>query len=218
MPNSNHSPDNSGNIHNDNNSRSHYGVKFLSASHKDIRHLKGQENQPSIHGNKFWGSSYLMMDYLQNNPLEIGSNVLEIGCGWGLGGIFCAKTFKANVTAIDADPSVFPYLHCHAEHNDVVIQTHNCYFNEITTEDLACFDVVIGADICFWDELAEEVLGLVEKACDADVKKILISDPERAPFFDMAQVCIDEFYGELLPYSVDEPTRTNGAILVIENA
>ncbi|WP_019529539.1 class I SAM-dependent methyltransferase [Dasania marina] len=196
----------------------HYGVNFLNAQHKDLRQLKNLDDQPSIHGNKFWGSTYLLMDYLQKNPLEIGANVLEIGCGWGLGGIFCAKTFKANVTAIDADPSVFPYLQRHAEHNDVHIQTHSCYFNEITEADLACFDVIIGADICFWDELADEVLELVEKACDADVKKILISDPERPPFFELAETCMAEFYGELLPYAVDEPKRTTGAILVIENA
>lgn len=199
-------------------SKENYGVTFLSGEHKDIRRLKRESDQPSIHGNKFWGSSYLLMDYLLENPIALESKVLEIGCGWGLGGIFCAKTFKANVTAIDADPSVFPYLHCHAEHNNVMIETHSCYFSEISKEDLENFDIVIGADICFWDELADEVMDLIEKACEAGVKQILISDPERSPFLELAENCIDQFYGELLPRSVDLPRRTRGALLVIENA
>ena len=198
--------------------KNHYGVNFLSSSHKDIRRLKRHHQQPSLHGNKFWGASYLLMDYLLANPLALDSHVLEIGCGWGLGGIFCAKTFQANVTAIDADPSVFPYLHCHADHNNVNIETHSCYFNEISSEDLAGFDIIIGADICFWDELSDELFALIEKACDADVKKIIISDPERPPFFELAQQCIEHFYAELTPYSVDLPKRSAGAILIIENA
>ena len=195
-----------------------FGVTLLLNEHEDICNLKHRSQQPSIHGDKFWGSSYLLMDYLNQNPIDLDSNVLELGCGWGLGGIFCAKTFKANVTAIDADPEVFPYLECHAKHNDVMINTHSCYFSEITAEDLEAFDVIIAADICFWDELAEEVLELIEKACDAGVKRILISDPERSPFLELAEHCMEEFYAELLPWSIKKPSPTHGAILVIENA
>jgi cyclopropane fatty-acyl-phospholipid synthase-like methyltransferase len=45
--------------------------------------------------------------------------VLELGCGWGLVGIACAKTFQAQVTGLDADAAVFPYLQLHAARNGV---------------------------------------------------------------------------------------------------
>lgn len=200
------------------NIREAYGVKFLQSRHKDIRRLKRSSIEPSIHGNKFWGSSYLIMDYLQQHPLKEGSKVMELGCGWGLAGIYCAKHFRAEVTGVDADDAVFPYLHLHAEHNKVQIETQKKYFEKITTQQLSQYDVLIGADICFWEELADIVFKLIHRAIKAGVKKIILSDPERAPFFDLSDRCIDKFYAELQPWCVSQPRKASGCLLVIENA
>ena len=64
--------------------RQAFGLKILNAGHPSIRKLKSQGFQAEIHGNKFWNSSFLVMDYLKRNPLPQGIRVLEIGCGWGL--------------------------------------------------------------------------------------------------------------------------------------
>ena len=199
------------------NIRQAYGVKFLQSQHKDIRRLKRSSSEPSIHGNKFWGSSYLIMDYLQKNPIQPASRVMELGCGWGLASIYCAKKFQAQVTAVDADDAVFPYLQLHAEHNKVQIQTLKSYFEKITVKQLSQYDVLIGADICFWDELADVVFNLVKRAIKAGVKKIIISDPERPPFFTLSERCIDKFHAELEPWSVNKPRRASGCLLIIEN-
>lgn len=198
--------------------RTAYGVHILTSQHKLIRQIKREEASPSIHGNKFWGASYLIMDYLSKNPPKSHCKVLELGCGWGLAGIHCAKTYQAQVTAVDADSAVFPYLNLHAEYNGVQITTKKQYFEKITAKALSEFDLIIAADICFWDELADTVYKLIRKACNAGVGKIIIGDPERPPFFDMAQRCVDEFYGEIESWSVDEPRRATGCLLVIENA
>lgn len=200
------------------NTRQAYGVTFLSSQHKALRKLKQQNDQPSIHGNKFWGSTYLLMDYLTNNALSTGSKVLELGCGWGAAGIFCAKNFDAEVVAVDADPAVFPYLNLHAEINQVNISTSACYFEDLSVEHLADIDVIIGADICFWDELTDTLKHLIDIAIDAGVKKIILSDPERSPFLTLAESCVEEYFAELIPYSVDEPRRSSGCLLIIENA
>lgn len=199
------------------NTRSCYGVKILTSQHKDIRRIKRDQESPSLHGNKFWGSSYLIMDYLEKTPLKKDCKVLELGCGWGLAGIYCAKAFSARVTGIDADDAVFPYLQIHALHNGVEITTQHCYFEKISSEQLSQYDVIIAADICFWDDLAATVYQLINRACEAGVGKIIIADPERPPFFDMAQRCVDQYYGELLQRTVDEPGRASGCLLVIEN-
>jgi predicted nicotinamide N-methyase len=198
--------------------REAYGVKFLQSQHKDIRRLKRSSIKPSIHGNKFWGSSYLIMDYLQQNPLTENSKVMELGCGWGLAGIYCAKHFNAEVTGIDADDAVFPFLNLHAEHNKVKIETQKQYFEKITTKQLSQYDVLIGADICFWEELADIVFKLIDRAIKAGVKKIILSDPERAPFFDLSDRCIETFYAELEPWSVSQPRQASGCLLIIENS
>lgn len=200
------------------NTRESYGVTFLSAQHKDLKKLKRQSDQPSIHGNKFWGSTYLLMDYLHHNPLPTGSKVLELGCGWGAAGIFCAKQFDANVIGIDADPAVFPYLDLHAQYNQVEITTTACYFEDLTAEHFADIDVIIGADICFWDELTETLKDLIDIAVESGVKQIILSDPERAPFLELADNCVDEYFAELLPYTVNEPRRASGCLLILENA
>jgi predicted nicotinamide N-methyase len=199
------------------NTRTAFGVTILTSQHKDIRRIKRQAEAPSIHGNKFWGSSYLIMDYLQKNPPAKGCRVLELGCGWGLAGIHCAKYYAAKVTAVDADEAVFPYLHLHAQHNGVAIETLQQYFEKISSKQLAEFDLIIAADICFWDELAETVYKLISRACKAGVAKVVIADPERPPFFSMAERCVEKFYGELEPWTVDEPRRASGCLLVIEN-
>ena len=197
--------------------RTAYGVNFLLSQHKDIRRLKASEEQPSIHGNKFWGSSYLLMDYLENHSIPENSKVLELGCGWGIAGIYCAKFQKAHVTGIDADDAVFPYLQLHAQHNGVSIDTQKTRFEKLTTQQLADYDVLIGADICFWDELSDVLFNLINRAIKAGVKKIIFADPERAPFFTLAERCIEQHYADLFEYAVDQPRRSTGCLLVIEN-
>jgi len=124
-----------------------FGVKILSNSHPEIKKLRKETGYPSIHGNKFWKSTYLLMDYLREFPpvrlkAKRGKRhlkVLEVGCGWGLGGIFCAKEFSADLTALDADPVVFPYLEHHAILNEVDVTTWCCRYEQVKKADLDSF-------------------------------------------------------------------------------
>ncbi len=197
--------------------RQAYGIISLTSRHPDLRRLKKEQSEPSLHGNKLWGSCYLLMEHLQQNPLESNCKVLDIGSGWGLEGIYCAKTFGASVTAVDADPAVFPFLDLLAQHNKVNLETLTKRFEDISEEELANYDVLIGADICFWDELAETVYQLIERAIKAGVKRIIITDPQRPPFTQIAERCVDVHYAELLPIETAQPRRFTGSVLVIEN-
>ena len=96
-----------------------HGLKILNARHKEIRRLKREGHVAEIHGNKFWNSSFLIMDHLRRHPLAKRTRVLEIGCGWGLLGLYCAKRFGCRVHGIDADAHVLPYLQLHADVNEV---------------------------------------------------------------------------------------------------
>ena len=107
-----------------------YGIRVLQSRHPEIRRLK-RLHTPSVHGNKHWASSWLLMDYLRRHPLPERARVMEIGCGWGLAGIYCAKKFNAVVTGVDIDAEVFPYLRLHAAINKVHVATLQKKFNKL---------------------------------------------------------------------------------------
>jgi predicted nicotinamide N-methyase len=193
------------------------GVVFPTASHPAIRRAKRQFEAPEIHGNKLWKSSCLIIDYLYKHPTPRPQRVLDAGCGWGIGGIWCAKYFGASVTSLDADKHVFPFLNVTAELNGVETTSRVSRFERLTKKDLAAFDTLIAADVCFWDELVGPVSNLVNRAIDAGVERIIIADPERPTFHEMAQRCIDRHGGEVLTWSTRGSLAARGALLVIDN-
>ena len=91
-------------------------------------------------------------------------------------------------------------------------------FEDLTTKQLAKYDMLIGADICFWDELVKPVSNMVKRAVKAGVKKIIIADPQREPFFEVAERCQKRHYAEVLEWEVNSPITAEGALLIIENA
>lgn len=194
------------------------GVTLPTASHPAIRRVKRRGGKPSIHGDKLWKSSLLLIDYLNQHRPEHTNKVLDVGCGWGISGIWCAKTLGSTVTSVDADADVFPFLDAVADINKVSTLTLTSRFEKLSTRQLAEYDMLIAADICFWDELVNPVCNMVNRAINAGVKHIVIADPERAPFFEMAERCMNKHCGELLEWQTAKPTAAQGALLVIENA
>lgn len=194
------------------------GVTMPTSSHPAIRQVRRQGIYPSIHGNKLWKSSRLLIDYLNKNRPTHCHNIIDVGCGWGISGIWCAKTLGAQVTSVDADPDVFPFLAASASLNGVITTPLVSSFEKLSTRQLSQFDMLIAADICFWDELVDPVFNMVNRAIKAGVKHIVIADPERAPFFDLARRCEMRHCAELLEWQTRTPIKARGAILVLENA
>src|SRR5690606_2257413 len=110
------------------------------------------------------------MDYLEANPPAAKSRVMEIGCGWGPLAIYCAKNYRAKVTAVDADPNVFPFLELHAKKNDVEVKTKASRYEDLKPALLARQSLIAGGDICFWDELVEPLHQLIKNALGQGVE------------------------------------------------
>ena len=200
------------------NQRTAFGLKILNSNHKEIRRLKREGYVADIHGNKFWNSSFLIMDYLKKHPLKKNLRVLEIGCGWGLLGIYCARQFDAQVTGIDADENVLPYMQLHAEQNGVCVEGKKMTFQQLTTAKLQDFDIIIGADICFWEEMSGMLFNLIKRAKKAGVSQVIIADPCRSPFTDLAQRC-QKIYGDQARVEgkwLKRPVNASGEILVVD--
>lgn len=194
--------------------RQAYGITVLKAADSRIRKLK-KAHEPSIHGNKFWNSSWAIMDYLEHQGLPRQARVLEVGCGWGLAGIYCAREHGAKVIGLDADPAVFPYLQLHAEINGVELETVEGKFEDIRKKDLARQDVVLGADICFWDDMVEPVYEIVRKAVEAGVQQVIIADPGRPPFNAMSDRCVAEFGAEVKEWEVADPVTAHAYLMIV---
>jgi predicted nicotinamide N-methyase len=193
------------------------GVVMPTASHPAIRRARRAGASPEIHGNKLWKSSLLLMDYLNRHPEPRPQRVIDVGCGWGIAGIWCARHFGASVTSVDADRNVFPFLEVTAALNGVSTSPRVSRFERLTTSDLSRFDTLIAADICFWDELVAPVANLVNRAIKAGVQRIVIADPERPTFHTMAERCLERHGGELLPWRTRGARSASGALLMIDN-
>ena len=193
-----------------------YGIRVLQSRHPEIRRLK-RLHAPSVHGNKHWASSWLLMDYFKRHPLPEGARVMEIGCGWGLAGIYCAKKFDAIVTGVDIDAEVFPYLRLHADINNVHVATLHQKFNKLKETHLQDIDVVIGADICFWDKMVYPLKRFIRRALNAGVQQVIIADPARAPFERLSKYFAKKAKGETLDWHVQRPRNIQGQLLKINN-
>ena len=192
-----------------------YGVRALLASHPDVRRLK-KSNPPSIHGTKHWPSAWLLMSYLKRHPVTRGARVMEIGAGWGLTSVFCAKSFGADVTAVDLDPEVFPYLKLHADVNGTRVDGLQRDFDMITARFLRGLDLLIGSDICFWDVMIGQLTRLIQRAVRAGVGRVLIADPGRSPFESVAEYFVSRELGQVVDWTATRPRRITGRILVVE--
>ena len=200
----------------DTHSRDVFGTVVRKNSHKDIRRLKNNAGIATIHGNKFWTSTSLLIDYLQASPPSKDKRILEIGCGWGIGGIYLAKYHHSIVTSSDADDSVFPYLQYHAELNGVSISTLKSRYEDITKDMLGEFDMVIASDICFWDEMTQPLSDLIARCYQAGVERVVMTDPGRQPFRDMAEYCAEKYDAIYENWSVPHPFNISGLVLDIQ--
>ena len=190
-----------------------YGLTMLHSSHPEIRRLQHDAARPSLHGHKVWPTSFVLMDYLHQRGVPSQARVLELGCGWGLVGISCAKTFQAQVTGLDADPAVFPYLQLHAQRNGVHVATRQGTFADLTPLDLAAFELIVGADICFWEELVDPLYQLIRHSVAAGVAEILLADPSRPPFDELCARCVQHGDAEVLDWAMTKPIAESGRIL-----
>jgi len=191
-----------------------YGIYLLQTQHRLMRSLR-RAFEPTVHGHRTWQSSFLLMDYLIAHPIRRGSRVMEVGCGWGPASIFCAKRFGARVTGVDIDRDVFPFLEVLAALNDVEIATLVSRYEHLSVERLARERVLVGSDICFWNALVDPLYRLVSRAMRAGVQRIVITDPGRPTFYQLADRCAVRFDASLSEWYAVEPNRVTGEVLEV---
>jgi predicted nicotinamide N-methyase len=197
--------------------RSTHGIQILKPTHPVIRSLDKRDPGPSLHGTRIWQSTFMLMDYLEGHPPDQNRHIMEIGCGWGLLGIFCAKRFSVEVLLTDADAEVFPYVAAHAQLNRVCVQTAQVRFAGITDRRLATHDLLLGGDICFWPELGAQLRRLIERALSLGVKEVILADPGRRSFMRLATYCQRYLAASLIPWQMANRSKSSGYLLIVKN-
>lgn len=193
-----------------------YGIYLLGAQHRLIRSLR-ERYTPTSHGHRTWQSSFVLMDYLQHRPPRQRSRIMEIGCGWGSAAVYCAKTFKARVTGVDFDGNVFPFLALLAGLNDVRVAPLHRPLERLTTRRLGEEDLLIASDVCFWERLVKPMTHLVNRAMRGGVPRIVIADPGRTTFYELAERCSRRWQVELTEWYASDPGRVCGEVLEVRN-
>jgi len=191
-----------------------YGIYLLDTKHRLIKALK-RRYKPSIHGDRTWGSSFLLMDYLSHHGIRRGASGMEIGCGWGGVSVFCAHQFNAKMTAVDLDRAVFPFVDVLAELNGVEIAHRSADFTKIKTPELAEQRYLFGSDICFWDSLVQPLARLVNRSFKAGVERVVITDPGRPTFYEFCDLMARKHDTTLQEWYAIEPERFEGEVVDI---
>ena len=191
-----------------------YGIRVLLSRHPKVRKIK-RLNTPSLHGNKHWASSWLLMDYFERRGAPKEARVMDVGCGWGLAGIYCAKKHGARVTAVDIDATVFPYLRLHADINRVEVAPLHKGFNGLKRRHLKDVDLMIGTDICFWDTMVEPLIKLILRALRSGVQLVVIADPGRPTFEKIGDYFASKRKTEVFDWTSKRPRPIRGRLLKI---
>lgn len=199
-----------------------FGIRVLRPSHPRLRQLR-RRHTPSFQGHKLWNATWLLLSYLEKHAPAQPARIMEVGCGWGLASVYCARVCGATVTSVDLDPQVFPFLELNAEINGVEIQHFGGGFDEVDAPMLERQDIVIGADICFRSSMVQPLYDLIARACRLGTGRIVLSDPGRMAFRGLASRCVDELGATEMAWHVEEPLLSwpgnppliNGRLLVI---
>ncbi len=191
-----------------------YGIWLLDNKHRFVKQIK-KNVSPSAHGDKHWDSSYLLMDYLEDEKVKKGTRVLDVGCGWGPSAIYLANR-GCKVTGLDLDEDVFSFLEVQSVLNSVNITKRVGAMADMKKKDLEQFDLIVGGDICFWDELVDEWFKMLKRAASAGVKRVVMGDPGRSTFLELADKCELKWPTSMLPWYSHQPKRFEGYVLDVQ--
>jgi len=192
-----------------NNVKTIQGLNYFTGNHPIIRSHSKSSSRPVDFGHKVWASSLVFIDFLSNNNFNLkDKNILEVGCGWGILGLYLAKKLNCSVLLTDKDKKVLPLVHSHAELNNLEVSTAAASFAKISEDQLKDVNTIVGVEVCYSEEAAKDLSQLFARACKLDVKQIFIVDPGRPDFFGI--VCKNTYGFNKKIY--DLPGTINGKI------
>ena len=113
------------------------------------------------------------------------------------------------------DPDVFPFMEVLAALNDVDVESLVSKYEDLTAKQLTGQKLLIGSDICFWDKLVKPLSKLVTRALKSGVERVIITDPGRPTFYELADLCSKKHDVSLQEWFAVQPNHFTGEVLEI---
>ena len=188
------------------------GIEIPTSSHPEIKKLKRKTKVQSLHGNKVWDTSMVMIDMLDELGV-INTKVLDLGCGWGALTHYLQKQ-GADVTGMDGDKEVKPYFDLMSKLMDV---KPNFIKQDIFKKPLPLdYDTYIASDVCFWYSMTDKWIKVIKYLVNND-KQLLMADPGRDSFWKLLDDISDGKHDipfEWVRHHIKEPRKTDAYIVI----
>lgn len=195
-----------------------HGLKALKPNHPEVLALQDCGHLPREFGSRIWRSTYLLVDYLAHHLAEGIERAVELGCGWGLAGLYLQKFRGINVTATDIDHNVLAYQQLLCEHNDTAVESCQSSVRDLCRWNLQTTDLLIGADICYCDDIAAGISDLCGHLANQGGGQLILADSGRRPFQQLCTRLGRRYKTTVTQISLNLPTTVQGQILRVEIA
>lgn len=157
-------------------------------------------------GWKTWNAAIVLVEYFGSQPLETfaGKDVLELGCGTGLSGIFCAKFGARSVLMTDYNDKVLETVSDNASRNGLTnINVRRLDWLHMDNESER-YDTIIGSDIVYDPDHAFIVPAVLDRLLSFDENArayICIGPRPEAPRF--MNIMANEYGFEIVVHKED---------------
>eukprot|EP00928_Gymnodinium_smaydae_P050316 TRINITY_DN33884_c0_g1_i2.p1 TRINITY_DN33884_c0_g1~~TRINITY_DN33884_c0_g1_i2.p1 ORF type:complete len:317 (-),score=36.80 TRINITY_DN33884_c0_g1_i2:352-1302(-) len=104
------------------------------------------------HGQRLWGSGFVLAAWLASTKFAVSRDVLELGSGVGLGGLFAAASGASSVVLTDRQGPALELLRSNVSLNATALQAKVSVaeFDWASTKcDLGAFDAIIASDVLY---------------------------------------------------------------------
>jgi predicted nicotinamide N-methyase len=155
-------------------------VLALPRDWEQLRHEEGGAGRPIPYWARPWPSGLALAGSLVDDPVAVGSRVLELGCGLGAPSIVAARSGAPVLTTDGAADAVAFAAHALALNEvvaDVAVVDWAAHGEALV--DLGPFDVVLAADVLYTRANVDTALHLWPRLL-ADDGVLRLADPQRA--------------------------------------
>ncbi len=124
---------------------------------------------------KIWEAAIILSDFFGRTSHDKEAEVLEIGAGMGIVGLFMGSFGYKNVTITDFEDDALDLLRKNAAHNNIDdLQIEKLDWNALKTDKK--YDIICGSELIYSDKFIDPVIDLIHNLLKPGGKVIIAHD------------------------------------------
>lgn len=165
-----------------------HGIEALKSNYPRVAPRHHANVKTGSAGSVLWHASYLLVDYLATlRNVTPASQVLELGCGWGLASTFASKRFGARVTAADCNANALRLQNVVSATNRTHVHIRHLSFSDLAEIDLSGFNLLIGFDPCYALSTLPQQLNRMHRCVTQGSVSLVLADRGNDLFFRLGR-------------------------------